>query len=838
MATNEDLQSELRALSLEVRSLRDEVERLKRGDAVEAPLPEPEPPAPKPAPQAVIDSPKANQPPAPKPAPAERTETFADLVRKAKGLPPVPKASGPLRAAPAAPRDYSAAFTEKFIGEKMLQYVGALILGLGVIFFLIWRAQHTSPHERAFMAAAAGAVLVGLGVYVRTRPPYQNLSGALLGGGWSVLYITAYAVYHFEPVKIVDSPQVALGLMLAAAGGMIAHALSTGSRPFRLYAVGLTYFLLLFLRADIASFDLFLLMLAASAAIAVESGEADVLIPALIGFHVNYIPEYFRTIGLPPADHTAANFAQPFGWLAGGYLIVALMPFVPRTRERLFTDAQKSILDSALCLNAALFALVAGSMGRVYFGHASLPRAGALSALFLLPAIGHLRVLGRAAASVSLGGVIPLALMAAAVFEMPDPMWKLFAWVGVSTGWVFIGLFLNQPVWRAAGLCMALLTFMFYTEVARRGEDARRAAAMALFVFSGLSYFFSRFHRLWLADPEEWEKPVTEYWLYIGTASLVLGLWGALDAAPFLCCLVALAIAGEHLAVALGRTHLWVQAAALELGFGFYSFFVDYGAGAPAIGVPPRLLVTAVVIGAYLYLLFADPMDEELTRRWEPFSLAEQRRALSWMLLAVASFAVYREFDGRLRLPIWAFTSLGLFWLGREKKSADFRAQAMLLAGGTALEAGVSYLTAPVALMAPLTVPRVLLFWSSIAALLGGLSFAKAGAAEEDRDDQAATMFALLALVLGAAYFAKELDRVQLTMAWTGLGIAFLAGGIALGWRELRLPGLGLLGLCVAKALLSDTANLPLPHRVASFVALGVVLIFASTLYNKAGAGE
>ncbi|MBI2787883.1 MAG: DUF2339 domain-containing protein [Elusimicrobia bacterium] len=841
MATNEDLQSELRALSLEVRSLRDEVERLKGGETAESPLPKVEPPAPKPAAQVVIDSPKADQPSAPKPAPAERTETFADLVRKAKGLPPAPKASGasgPLRAAPAAPRDYSSAFTEKFIGEKMLQYVGALILGLGVIFFLIWRAQHTSPHERAFMAAAAGAVLVGLGVYVRARPPYQGLSGALLGGGWSVLYITAYAVYHFEPVKIVDSPQVALGLMLAAAGGMIAHALSTGSRPFRLYAVGLTYFLLLFLRADIASFDLFLLMLAASAAIAVESGEADVLIPALIGYHVNYVPVYFHTIGLPPADHTAANFAQPFGWLAGGYLIVALMPFVPRTRERLFTEAQKSILDSALCLNAALFALVAGSMGRVYFGHASLPRAGALSALFLLPAIGHLRVLGRAAASVSLGGVIPLALMAAAVFEMPDPMWKLVAWVGVSTGWVFIGLFLNQPVWRAAGLCMALLTFMFYTEVARRGEDARRAAAMALFVFSGLSYFFSRFHRLWLADPEEWEKPVTEYWLYIGTASLVLGLWGALDAAPFLCCLVALAIVGEHLAVRLSRVHLWVQAAALELGFGFYSFFVDYGTGAAGIGISPRLLVTAVVIGAYLYLLFADPMDEELARRWEPFSLAEQRRALSWMLLAVAAFAVYREFDGRLRLPIWAFTSLALFWLGREKKSADFRAQAMLLAGGTALEAGVSYLTAPAALMAPLTVPRVLLFWSSIAALLGGLSFAKAGASEDERDDQAATMFALLALVLGAAYFAKELDRVQLTLAWTGLGISFLAGGIALGWRELRLPGLGLLGLCVAKALLSDTANLPLPHRVASFVALGVVLILASTLYNKAGAGE
>ncbi|PIR19460.1 MAG: hypothetical protein COV48_01855 [Elusimicrobia bacterium CG11_big_fil_rev_8_21_14_0_20_64_6] len=821
MPSNEELQSQLSELSREVHSLRGEVDRLKGVAPSVAAVPEPEAPA--------LKSPE------PKPAPAAPAETFEDLVRKTRGLGPLSKLSA--RSGPPAPaRDYSSAFNEKFIGEKMLQYVGALILGLGVIFFLIWRAQHTSPHERALMAAGVGAVLVGLGLFTRTRPPYQNLSGALVGGGWSVLYITAYAVYHFAPVKVVDSPEVALLLLLAAAGGMISHALLTGSRAFRLYAFGLTYFLLLFCRADIASFDLFLLLLGASAAIAVESGEADVLIPSLIGFHANYIPVYFHTVGLAPGQHTAANFAQPFGWLMGGYLIIALMPFVPRARTRLWTDSQKCILDGALCLNAALFALVAGSLGRVYFGHSSLPRAGVLASLFLLPAIGHLKLLGRKAAAVSLGGVLPLALVAVAVFEMPDPMWKLTAWVGLSTGWVFIGLFLNQPVWRAAGLCMALLTFIFYTEVARRGEEARRAAAMALFVFSGLSYFFSRFHRLWLADPEEWEKPVTEYWLYIGTASLVLGLWGALDAAPFLCCLVALAIVGEHLAVALGRLHLWVQAAVLELGFGFYFFFVDYGAGGGAMS--PRLLVTAVVIGAYLYLLFADPMDEALSSRWEPFSRAEQRRAISWMLLAVAAFAVYREFDGRLRLPIWAFTSLGLFWLGRTQKSVDFRAQAMLMAAGTGLEAGTSYLMAPAVLLSALTVPHAALFWSSIAALLGGLGLAKSAEAGTEGDDQAATMFAVLALVLGAAYFAKELDRVQMTLAWTGLAISFLAGGITLGWRELRLPGLGLLGLCVAKALLFDTANLPLPNRVASFVALGVVLIFASVLYNRAGASE
>jgi hypothetical protein len=42
----------------------------------------------------------------------------------------------------------------------------------------------------------------------------------------------------------------------------------------------------------------------------------------------------------------------------------------------------------------------------------------------------------------------------------------------------------------------------------------------------------------------------------------------------------------------------------------------------------------------------------------------------------------------------------------------------------------------------------------------------------------------------------------------------------------------------VLKALFSDTANLPLPNRVASFTALGLVLLFASALYVRAGSSD
>ncbi|MFI5362914.1 MAG: DUF2339 domain-containing protein [Elusimicrobiota bacterium] len=500
----------------------------------------------------------------------------------------------------------------------------------------------------------------------------------------------------------------------------------------------------------------------------------------------------------------------------------------------MFAESQAKIADAALCLNVLAFLIVGASMGRIYFGVASLYRAALMASFFALPAAGYVLVLPRRTAVIGLGGAAALCLLASAVFEMPDPQMKLLAWVLISSAWVWMGLFLELPAWRGAGMVMSMLTFGFYYELVQSGDASRRAAAVSMFVFAGMSYFFSRFYRVWLDAPEEWEKPATEYWLYAGSVGLALGLWGVLDAAPFLCALAAAAMIGEYAARRLRRHHLWAQASAAEAFVGVYSFFVDYGSGS-VLGMSPRLLVSALISITFAALFFADPMDAEVAAKWTLWSKADQRRLLSWLMTAVAAFAVYKSFDGRLRLPIWALGVLTLYWAGRGTGNKDLRRQSGLLATGMMLEAIVSYLFAPAALMSALTLPRAALYWSSVLALLGGMHAAKTGSGD-DLDAQSAATFSLLALVLGAAYLGKELDSVKLTLAWTALGISFLGTGLLLDWRELRLPGLGLLGLCVGKALLMDTSRLPLPYRVASFMALGVVLLAASGLYVRAGA--
>jgi len=826
--SNEELLAQFRALGLEVRALRDEVERLKRERNAEEPppsapaLPEVTPP-----------------PPAPEPPPRERPW---EAPPPAPGVYTGPRGgrSGPLRAprAAAAPRP-AFSFDEKFVGEKLLQYAGVIILTLGIAFFLLWTAAHAGPAARVLLAAGTGAALVFAGLEAEKRPPYDQLCGTLVGGGWTTLYVTAYAAGHWTPTKILDAGPVALGALLVTAAGMIGHAVARRSRPLRLYAVALTYFVMLFCGADVPTFDLFLILFAASAVVAAGTGEADVLIASLLGYYLNYVGVYFHTIGLPTDQRTLANFLSPFLWLAGSYLIVSALPLIPKAR-RLFEGEQAKISEAALCLNIVLFALVASSMGRVYFGVPHLGRAAVLAALFAVPSLLYTRALSRGSAAAGLGAVVALGLLAAAVFEMPDPMWKLLAWIGVSCGWVWIGLFFDQPVWRAAGLAMALLTFGFYWNVAAQGAESRRAASMALFLFTGLAYFFSRFHRVWLTEPHEWEKPSKTMWLHAGSLSLVLALWGVLDAAPFLCALCALAIAAEHGAQEFRRADLLQEAVFVQFGLGVYSFFVDYGANADVLGVPTRLWATGVVLATYAYLYFADVVDDALFAELGAPGKASLRAALTWAASAVAAFAAYREFDGRLRLPVWALWSLALYWTGRARRETHFKQQSVLLAGFAAWEAGFTYLLYPSALLSPLDAYKALFYWGSCAALLGGLLLAKERRWGEPSglDAQAAVAFGFLPLVLGACYLGKELDRVQLTLAWTGLGLAFLVGGLALDWRELRRPALGLLALCVGKALLSDTANLPLPNRVASFVGLGLVLLFGSSLYVRAGSKD
>jgi uncharacterized membrane protein len=73
---------------------------------------------------------------------------------------------------------------------------------------------------------------------------------------------------------------------------------------------------------------------------------------------------------------------------------------------------------------------------------------------------------------------------------------------------------------------------------------------------------------------------------------------------------------------------------------------------------------------------------------------------------------------------------------------------------------------------------------------------------------------------------------------WAVVGLVLLAVGLRRDWRDLRIGGLVLFAIAVAKIFLYDLSALSAMARALSFLAVGLVLLFAAFLYQRLSAHE
>lgn len=79
----------------------------------------------------------------------------------------------------------------------------------------------------------------------------------------------------------------------------------------------------------------------------------------------------------------------------------------------------------------------------------------------------------------------------------------------------------------------------------------------------------------------------------------------------------------------------------------------------------------------------------------------------------------------------------------------------------------------------------------------------------------------------------QEVESTSITILWALYAIILLAFGIRGKNRLLRLMGIGLLGVVIAKLFLYDLWGMGGIYRIVSSVTLGVILLLVSFVYNK-----
>jgi len=95
-------------------------------------------------------------------------------------------------------KDDSAVFSlEQFIGLKLLNLIGIIVLLIGVVIGVKFAIDKNliSPFVRILLAYIAGGLLFGLSVYLREK--YEAFSAILFSGAMAAFYFTTYGAFDF-----------------------------------------------------------------------------------------------------------------------------------------------------------------------------------------------------------------------------------------------------------------------------------------------------------------------------------------------------------------------------------------------------------------------------------------------------------------------------------------------------------------------------------------------------------------------------------------------------------------------------------------------------------------
>jgi uncharacterized membrane protein len=247
----------------------------------------------------------------------------------------------------------------------------------------------------------------------------------------------------------------------------------------------------------------------------------------------------------------------------------------------------------------------------------------------------------------------------------------------------------------------------------------------------------------------------------------------------------------------------------------------------------------ALFLPAVIHLLAVDVMAMHKTNllgremnSWTPVAVAMAlvfcvNRVLThsgpvytFVASALITLVVHQELPPRWVAVAWALMAIGALAIGVLRDRRELRRQAYILAFLTFWQALFVSLNALFADARILTVAIVIAAFYGSEMLLRGRR-------------PAAGIYSIAGTILLTALIYNEVHGRLLTVALGIEAAVLLACGFVLLERVLRLSGLILFLVCIAKLFAYDLRELDTMGRILSFIILGLMLLGASWIYTR-----
>jgi uncharacterized membrane protein len=679
---------------------------------------------------------------------------------------------------------------EALIGGSWLNVIGIVVFVVGMVLLAQHSLRQFGPTGKIATGVATSVVLLACGIFLERMERYRLLAWTLVGGGWALLYFTAYAAHNIEASRIIADPATGLVFMAGIAAGILIHSLKYRSQLVTGLAYGLGFF-------AVAITPLNAYTLLASALLAVSQIAVLRFLPwhylaliAVAGTYLNHARWLGETIG-----------QRPEFWLSQGIIGFYWVLFVTLGLIRSPRSRQESLIH--LTVNVANAVSMLGlSAWQIWVLHGdTLYYLTASAMLAYAGAAGIARLSNRAdifrfdtSVSVILFAVtLPLALRPLDI----STNWLAIYWVLGGIAVVGSGYLLRELMLRVEGyaLCGAALlaVFAFNLQSELSLADWRSTlwwvAPSVIAVFLGLSE--------WLRHVEgrrgvlPMASQFGQVYGYAATAILASFLWKVSD--PYLVglCWFAAGLmffeAGTWRAQPLLRNQGYILFALSFAALLTINLFEVYPA---LLGASPlaRWVIVGTSAAAYYYLFWRLHREGRFARTAIEPALADLFSITGTVLLTILA---WKELDPAIVALSWIALGLLLFEVGAWRPLPVLRSEGYVLFGlaFAALLAINLYEIYPSSLDFPGA--SLLARWAIVGISATACYYLFWRLHREGRfartaiEPALADLFSITGTVLLTILAWKELDPVTVAVAWAVLALALFEVGSATGLTQI-----------------------------------------------------